>query len=348
MIKESKKILFTTGQDLQNTNTVKELDFDELCGVSEEIAKRLKDFTVVNNCGKPNFWINEDFEVTFQDVNGDIHKVDMTESAFGQLCGYLGVPPKYVKKCYDSGKHELALANFKAWSNDVETNLVFKVYGDTVHGVVTENYSSFSNNRTMQTLRSVVDLKKYMPIQSVITPESMAVRFITREPIQIDGDKSPIWSGFSVSNNNMGGGSLKINDFSYRQWCTNGMVTQMFRGTSLSRAHRGEEMSDGKIALFSRTIQGIEDVREEKIRLMNKSAKCRMDEYEHRFLVERVRRNLRLSEKATDELQTVSAKYGNTEWAIINGVTELAQRYSIDERMSMERFAGDMLVSRNK
>lgn len=348
MLIEEKKVILATGSDLGNANNVTELDFDELCDISENIAKRLKDYTVVNAAGKPNFHINEDFSITFQTTKGDVMRADMTETAFSRLCSYLGVPPMYVKKCYDNGKHELALANFKAWANDIETNFVFKIFDGVVHGVVTEQYSSFSNNRTMQTLRSVVDLKKYMPIQSVITPESMAIRFITRDPIQIEGDQSPIWSGFMVSNNNMGGGALAINDFSYRQWCTNGMTTRMFDGVALKKAHRGEEMSDGKIALFSRAIQGIEDVREEKIRIMNKSAKTKMDLHEHQFLVERIRRNLRLSEKATDDLQAISAKYGDTEWALINGITELAQRYTLDDRLNMENYAGSMLVSRNR
>ena len=349
MLIHNEKELFVQGNPLRNVNNIKEIDIDEVCDYTEKIAKQLKEYRVVNVKGKPHFKIDNQFNVIYKTDKGEIRQSNITQTAFSQLCKYLGLPVKYVLKCFEYGKEDLALANFKTWSNDFETNIVFKEFDGVIRGVVSETYQSFSNRRTVQTLKQTVDLNKYMLIQSCVSPEKLTLRFIEREPTTVVGDKSPIWNGFMVTNNDIGGGSLKMQDFLYRQWCTNGMTMQAFSGNAIRQAHKGENMSDGKIAMFSQALRAIEELKEEKFKLIEKGSKKRLSFEEYNVLIEKTRRNLKLSEKATDNLENIiQSSYGLTEWGVANGITELAQNFTLETRLEMESFAGNQLVQNLK
>ena len=344
----------SVGTDVYNVNTLKPIDFDEICDYSEEVAKNFKNFTVINEKNKPRFKIDEEFRVIYKTSKGDIRCADITDFAFTQLCTHLNLPASYVKKCFENGKEELALANFRAWSNDLEKNLVFKEYQGVIRGVVTESYKSFSNRRMCETLRNSVDFDRYMPIQANLQPERITVRFVERESTLIDGDKSPIWNGFMIQNNDVGGGSLQINDFMYRQWCTNGCVTRLFDGVAFKQSHRGELAGEGKIVIFSQLFQALYDLREAKVKLMNKSAEKKLEFEEYKNFMERVSANLRLSEKAESNLTDIIMRYyanngeNLTEWNVINGITQFAQGYTLDKRLELESYAGKLLTASSR
>lgn len=345
----------SVGGDLWNTKAIKPINFDEICDYAEEVSKNFKNFTVINEKGKPRFKIDDQFRVIYKTSKGDIRCADITDFAFSQLCTHLGLPASYVKKCFENGKEELALANFRAWSNDLERNLVFKEYQGIIRGVVTEQYKSFSNRKMCDTLRRSVDFDRYMPIQANLQPEAITVRFIEKESTLVDGDRSPIWNGFMIRNNDVGGGAMQINDFMYRQWCTNGCVTRLFDGTAYKQNHKGESAGDSKIIIFSQIFQAMQDLKEDKLKLMNKSANRKLEFYEYRLLMEKVSASLRLSEKAETNLSDIITRYyannGHdlTEWSIINGITQLAQGYSsIDKRLELESYAGKLLAGNKR
>lgn len=344
----------SVGTDVRNVNTIKPIDFDEICDYSEVVSKNFKNFTVINEKGKPRFKIDEEFRVIYKTSKGDIRCADITDFAFTQLCTHLGLPASYVKKCFENGKEELALTNFRAWSNDLEKNLVFKEYQGVIRGVVTESYKSFSNRRMCDTLRNTVDFDRYMPIQANLQPESITVRFIERESSLVDGDTSPIWNGFMIRNNDVGGGTLQINDFMYRQWCTNGCVTRLFDGTAFKQSHRGESAGEGKIVIFSQIFKAMYDLKDEKLKLMNKSASKKLEFNEYMLFMERVSANLRLSEEAEKNLTDITMRYyanngkDLTEWSVINGITQLAQKYTLDKRLDLETYAGKLLTASSR
>ena len=42
----------------------------------------------------------------------------------------------------------------------------------------------------------------------------------------------------------------------------------------------------------------------------------------------------------------VTTTYERTHWGFMNGITELAQNFSLETRMEMEGFAGDVLMQK--
>lgn len=349
MLVENTNIGFRYGNQLRNVNDVKEIDFNEICDYTETVAKLMTEHIVINEKGKPNFKIDDKFTVKYVASNGEERIASITEFAFTQLCAQLGLPAKYVSKCFSFGKIDLALENLQAWSNDLEKNLVFKEFDGVIRGVTTEYYKSFSNKRTLQTLKRTVDFKKYMPIQCKVAPEDLIIRFIEREPLTIKGDSSPIWNGFMVTNSEVGNGALKMTDFIYRQWCTNGMTIPIFSGTALKKVHRGQDMENSKISMFANTLRAIEESKPIKFEIINNGAEKKLNKLEYDLLVEKSKNNLKLSEKAVNELdQLVSADYGFSEWGFANSITELAQSYALEKRLEMEQYAGNLLADRAK
>ena len=64
----------SVGTDVRNVNTIKPIDFDEICDYSEVVSKNFKNFTVINEKGKPRFKIDEEFRVIYKTSKGDILK----------------------------------------------------------------------------------------------------------------------------------------------------------------------------------------------------------------------------------------------------------------------------------
>lgn len=350
LIKEKKQIFNTLSSDF-NGNYIEPLNFDEICDYTEQVAKNFKSFLVRNEKGKPHFKVDEEFRIIYMTDKGDVRCADITEYAFSQLCTCLGLPASYVKKCFENGKEKLALANFRAWSGDIEKNLVFKEYQGVIRGVVSEHYKGFSGARVCETLRRSVDLNRYMAVQANVQPDSLAIRFVEKDEIHIEGDKSPLWNGFMVTNNDVGGGALKITDFLYRQWCTNGMTTPIFSGAALRKNHNANDMQDGKILIFSKTIEKISTLKDEKIKLINKAKGKTLNLDEYKMFTDKISSNLRLSEQATEDLKRIivneySQDGRTTNWSVINGITQLGRDMNLDKRLEMEKYAGNILVAR--
>ena len=64
-----------------------------------------------------------------------------------------------------------------------------------------------------------------------------------------------------------------------------------------------------------------------------------------KMYLEKAKREMKLSEKSMEKLQDlISGTYEPTKWGIINGVTELAQDFTLETRLDMEHWAGEFFA----
>ena len=62
-------------------------------------------------------------------------------------------------------------------------------------------------------------------------------------------------------------------------------------------------------------------------------------------LMEEVKDATNLSDQATEKvIQLMQVKYAPNKWGLINGITEVAQDYTLETRLQLEEIAGSMLV----
>ena len=133
--------------------------------------------------------------------------------------------------------------------------------------------------------------------------------------------------------------------FIYRQVCDNGMTVTDRGGTLFRQAHIGSSMTDGKLELFNRAFMDIDTLDRYSLENIRKNQSIELKDYELQMYLEKAKRELKLSEKAQEKLAfLVDNTYGHTRWGVLNGITEIAQDYTLDTRIEFETFAGNTMM----
>jgi len=303
---------------------------------------------IVDNEAKTNFALNNELKLVIQPVHGGTKAMDITDTAFSQLCTRMGVPAKYIKKCFEAGKSNLAIENFRAWENDNTGNMLVRESDGVARAVLSNSYAPFDNFRVLRALNYTMDTKRFIPTQVYMSQEKLHVRFVDYQPLPVgDGTGSPLYAGVILSSNSVGAGSLSLKFFIYRSVCKNGMAISSMGGTLFRQNHVGEKMTDSKIAVFNRAFMDIDRLSEMAIDLVKENEGKRLKEFEMKMYLEKARLGMKLSEKSMDKLRLLvgdGGTYEPTKWGLINGITELAQDFTLDTRYEMENWAGELFT----
>lgn len=330
-------------ETLVNARGVDNCDMKSLLATSREMNRKWADYVIENDKGV-NFGIDNDLKFNYLTAHGDNRSVDISEFAFGQLCTRLGVPASYVKKCFDSGKINLALDNFQAWAGEMNKNMLIRENEGVVRAVLSDSYTPFDSYKVLRTLNNVVDDRVFQPSQVHLSTDRLMIRFVNHEPLPID-DGSPIYCGVCVSSSDVGRGALKAQFFIYRAVCSNGMVVSKLGGTLFSQNHIGSSMSGGKLELFNRAFMNVDSLSKQATTLIKENKNRHLKDYELEMYLEKAKRELKLSEKSQEKLiHLIDNTYNHTRWGIINGVTELAQDFTLETRLEFESWAGDLFT----
>lgn len=327
------------GRFIQN-----EIKLDELAKESDKLCKDWENY-YCNNENGVNFKITDDMKFIYKTTDGMDRKADITEFAFTQLCARIGVPASYIKKCFDEGKTKLAITNFKEWTTECNKTFLVREHDGVVRAILSDSYKMFDCNKVVKSLQNTVDVEKYKANEVFLSEDKLMVRFINRTPMQIKNEKSPIYSGFTVSSSDVGRGALAMHYFIYRQICQNGMIVTEKNGTLFKQAHIGANMTDGKIALFHKAFMDIDYLDKYAIENIRKNQETMLKDYELNMYIEKIKRELKLSKKGQENLEDlIQHTYGQTRWGVLNSITELAQKYTLDTRVEFEAFAGNTMM----
>lgn len=293
-----------------------------------------------------NFKLTDDMQLQYKTTEGELRTSDITQFAFSQLCTRLGIPASYVKKCVDSGKNDLAIDNFRIWANDCDKTFLIREQDGVIRAVLSDSYKSFDSHKVMRTLQNTVDRGQYKANGAFLSADRLHVRFVSREPMNVKNETSPIYSGFTVTSSDVGRGSLSMYYFLYRQICDNGMTVTDKRGTLFRQTHIGTAMTSGKLELFNRAFMNMDYLNDMALENIYLNQEKKLNAFEVQMYLDKTRRELKLSEKAQEDLlDIISARYDYTSWGVLNGITELAQRYTLDTRIDFETFAGNNMMN---
>jgi len=323
-----------------------EVTLKSLMAQGRDMDKEWRNHIVVNDV-RTNFAVNDKTQLVIQPVQGEKKTMDITDNAFSQLCTRMGVPAKYIKKCFAEGKSELAIANFRAWENDNIGNMLVREYNGVARAVLSERYAPFDNYRVLRALNYTMDTKRFIPTQVYMSEEKLHIRFVDYQPLPIDNDGSPLYAGVILSSNSIGAGSLSLKFFIYRSVCKNGMAISSMGGTLFRQNHVGEKMTDSKIAVFNRAFMDIDRLADMAVSLVRENKGKYLKDYELEMYLEKARREMKLSEKSMDKLKLLvgnNGVYEPTKWGFLSGITELAQEFTLDTRYDMENWAGDLFL----
>lgn len=322
---------------------------NKLIEKAHEIESRSNDY-MVRHASSHNIRFNERAGITFISEDQCIRDFPISRYALGQLSSKIGVPVRYLDKCIQSGRIDLAQDNVNSWLEDYNKDLFIREFSGGIRGVLSNKYSVCDSHEILEAVDDAVDLSKYKVKGSFLNEERLHVRLIGKEMLPIDGED--LFAGLFIDSSDVGRNILTVKFGIYKQVCTNGLVIARAGGTLFEQKHIGitaEEFHDGLVKSLQNvdllTDHAVEWVQRAKNRYNHWSVETEHPEDIEEF-VAYIRQQTNLSDDSAHKvISLMQTKYEDTRWGLINGITEVAQDFTLERRLELERIAGSMLVA---
>ena len=335
----------------ENTTKIKEAlsvssncDIQTLINKSNEIASQCKDYMVVK-ANNSNVRFNESAGLTFMLSNGEVKNLGLTHYSLSQLSTKLGIPTRYIEKCVNSGRINLAQDNINSWLEDYNKDLFIRGYNDQIRGVLSSKYSVCDSPEILKVVDDAVDLSNYKVKGSFLNEERLHLRLIGKEMLPIDGED--LFAGLFIDSSDVGRSILTVKFGIYKQVCTNGLVIAKSGGVLFEQKHIGitaEEFHKG----LTNSLKTVDELTEHAIEWVEYAKNCKAHntmENTEEFLAY-IRQQTNLSEEnANKVIYLMKDRYDMSRWGLINGITEVAQDFTLERRLELERMAGNLLVA---
>lgn len=286
-----------------------------------------------------------------------------SEYAFSQFCTKMGVPAQYVLKCMKKGYDELAEQNLNTWIDDYNGSLLLREYEDKVRGVLTSRYSPFDTPQILDVLNKTTRGMNLKVKGYFMNEERFHARLIQSEPMKVSGED--LFGGIVIDSSDVGRSALSVNFFIYKQICTNGLCISKGSGNLFHQKHLNictddfrEELS-ASIKLIPDLVKEYEDIICETRRSnsivtvgrtdLSEIIMQNLDNSEERNkkvqeLIDRLKAKTKLQDEGVEKvLRVANEKYSFNNWGIINAITEVAQDYTLEKRIELEKTAANML-----
>lgn len=273
----------------------------------------------------------------------------LTPYAFGQLCTKAGVPTSYVNKCIRAGEYTLATQNVNTWLCGENTRpFLVRMCGDHIRGLLSARYQMFDTTEVLSHLLSTDGLKDYEIKGYYLDEERFHLRAVAPKRLKVDGED--LFAGIQVDSSDVGKSSLTVMFFIFKQLCTNGLCVARGGGELFRQKHLGidaDEFNSALVSAFKRipvlTSNVEEIIKESREIKLNHSRKAELDFISD--VVKSVMTNTKMSEtEAQKVVEVMREKYSETNWGLVNAITEVAQEHTLERRLELERMAGNMLM----
>lgn len=328
---ERKEVLNLSNSNLNN-----------LLHQSRKIESLSRDFLV----DKGTLKINTDLDL----YSPSMECLPMSSYALGQLCNKIGVPVRYINKCIETGRIDLAHDNLTSWLQDYPSDTFIREYNGRVRGVLTSKYSVCDTPEIIQVVDDVLDTSNYNIKGSFLSEERFHLRLVNKSALPIVGED--LFSGITIDSSDVGRSPLVVTFFIYKQVCTNGLIVSRGNGTLFQQKHIGitaEEFYED----LGKSLKIVADVEEEVVnrimltreRELHWSANSSYKE-DVQELINYVQQQTKLSQEHSKKvIELMQNTYDDSRWGMINAITEVAQEFSLDRRIELERIAGSLLVA---
>lgn len=318
------EVFFTNREELDLKNT-----FEALINRAEAIQSLCKDDVIPAT----QLHMSDDIK-----LNG----MDLSTLAAGHLCGKLGVPSRYFSRLIDEKKSPLAAENINTWLEDDKRKFMLRQYDGHIRGVLSGSYSKYDAPDILKSVQDVFGPKHFKLKGSYINEERLHVRLVENEMLPIDGED--LFAGITLDSSDVGRSALSVKFFIYKQVCTNGLTIAKSGTKLFTQKHIGITSENFKESL-EEGLKSFEDIKTEVIEMIKNTHEIPVGE-DLEALAEKVKNATKLSDDDVDEVLVLMAnRYEPTQWGLINGITEVAQKFSLERRLELEEIAGSMLAS---
>ena len=226
-----------------------------------------------------------------------------------------------------------------------------------IRAVLGADYGIFQNARALELMQKAFDVLdgENVSVQvydSFQTEDELCVRVIAPEHAKNEPGEggSPVFPGVYVGNSEIGTKRVYVRPLVLRQICSNGMMGVREEGTGLARVHRGSMLileNDFNMALADALNLAASQV-EQFIGLTQITVVNPLKELGRIWSKNKTRAEFTNERFTTAEafLNRYIEQFGETRYAIVNALTEVAQTIDdVNGRLAVEELAGEYALS---
>ena len=262
--------------------------------------------------------------------------------AQGMLCSKMGVPNSYIQKLQEANAFGLAANNINFWlENAGNQDMFIRTYDDRIRAFTSTRYCPYDSDRIMEVLCKAINEDEWSVRGSFVDEERLHIRLINRELLDPDDD---LYFALFIDSSDVCKSTLVIRIGIYKQVCTNGLMISRAGGTLFRQRHYSickEEFEYGVISALKRVPQLYDRVRE----YVKVAKEKKLEFTDLDSIIKSVKENASVSEETAMKIIDLLPRYGQNKWGLINSITEVAQEFTLDERLRLEEVAGDLLIA---
>lgn len=293
-----------------------------------------------------------DIQSKCQDAVVDANSILMTEDltingmmlsplATGELCGKLRIPGRYFSRMVEAKQNQLAADNVNTWLVNDKRQFMLREYDGHIRGIMSGSYSQYDAPDILASIQNVFGNDRFTLKGSFINEERLHMRLVENQKLDIENED--LFAGITIDSSDVGRSGLYADLFIYKQICTNGLKVRRAQYEIFRQKHIGitsdefeQGLEDG-LNIFDEVKDKVKDT-------IIETKKYPVQE-DIDALKENVKKQTLLSDDDVTEVFDLAAvKYNdNTMWGIINGITEVAQKFTLERRLQLEEIAGSMI-----
>lgn len=348
----------------RETISVKKTSFNELVKRAQEIADDCYDEVISPSAFRDTMYTVSGGKMRM--VNDEMLKQNtMTDYALGQLCNKLGVPSAYMQKCLNAGDsiyspdavadtyrdeqnvfNALAVNNLSTWTKQYKgSSVLVRNYQDKVRGVLSNRYSICDTPTILDALGDILP-DDYKIKGYYLSPERFHLRLVGDK---LDVPNEDLFSGVQIDSSDVGRSTLIVHYMIFKQVCTNGLVVSRGSGVLFKQKHLSIDprVFENELLVALNNIPELDNWATVVIKDSMTKDEVDFDKLKDLTeLIDRVKSLTNFDEKTCKEtLELMKTKYTHNRWGMINAITEMAQNYTLERRLDLEKVAGGLLIA---
>ena len=316
--------------------------FSGIVAKAREIQKDCRDY-LVSNAGQKTY-MDPDGNLHFlpeaEGMRADMLSMPMSDWSLGQLSTRTGVSKKYIERCFENGRGDLASRNINSWLTETRGDMKIRTYCGGIRGLVSGRYSDYDAPYLLDGLfDGILDESEWTMRGSFINEERLHIRMTQKEPMKLDGGLFP---AIFIDSSDVGRSALRIMFGIFRVACTNGLIIPAIC-TKIHQRHLGVNKDD-LLRIVAESVRTIPDMMENAEDLITYARRQKVDlvsPLELEAIIREFKSAADLSEEESKEvIKITQEKYWADKWGLVNGLTEFAQRKNLEQRLKIEEAAG--------
>jgi len=186
---------------------------------------------------------------------------DVTEHAHNQIAERVGIPKRYYQRMLQDSP-ELLIDNVGHWFEEEPEKRMIRTIDHTARAFLSDRYRRIDNEQIANSVFPVLNdyNSQVVVMSSDVTDKKMYMKVLFPDIVGDVKSGDSVRAGFMISNSEIGQGSMAVEYFLYRDFCTNGCVFGKRDIFGLKRTHLGKRQGqDDRFNIISDDTRELDD-----------------------------------------------------------------------------------------